>query len=158
MHKGKKEKAKKKKKEKKKEKKEEKDKEKKNKKKKKKKKKKEKKKKKKKKKQQEEEKEQRKKNYFYYVLLLFQMVEWEANTFSLRIKGWLSDHWNKLDIVAVLCFAVGNFLRISPHPLFMEAARDVLAFDLFIFYFRFLEYLTFVKTIGPKVIMIGKMV
>ena len=86
------------------------------------------------------------------------MVEWEANNLPQRVKGWWSDHWNKLDIVAVLCFAAGNFLRFSPDPLVMEAARDVLAFDLFIFYFRFLEYLTFIKQIGPKVIMIGKMV
>ena len=95
-----------------------------------------------------------------YILLfsLFQMVEWEANNLSLRVKGWWSNHWNKFDIIALLFFAAGNFWRLSHDPLVAAAAKDVLAFDLFLFYFRFLEYLTFIKQIGPKVIMIGKMV
>ncbi|XP_072020324.1 transient receptor potential cation channel subfamily M member 5-like [Amphiura filiformis] len=88
---------------------------------------------------------------------LRQMIEWEAHTFVLRLEGWWSDHWNKIDIVTQLLFVLGTFLRYSTDPVVVENARIILAFDLFIFYVRLLEYLTFVKRIGPKVFMIGRM-
>ncbi|XP_072020323.1 transient receptor potential cation channel subfamily M member 5-like [Amphiura filiformis] len=86
-----------------------------------------------------------------------QMLEWDANKFDRRFLGWWSDHWNKIDVLAQLLFLLGTFLRYSPDPIVVENARIVLAFDLFIFYFRLLDFLTFVKRIGPKVFMIGRM-
>ncbi|XP_072020595.1 transient receptor potential cation channel subfamily M member 5-like [Amphiura filiformis] len=86
-----------------------------------------------------------------------QVMEWEAHTIGLRLKGWWSDIWNKIDIVTQLLFVLGTFLRYSTDPIVIENARILLAFDLFIFYVRLLEYLTFVKRIGPKVFMIGRM-
>ena len=85
-------------------------------------------------------------------------MEWEANDARLRICEWWSDLWNKLDIIGTLLFVIGTYFRFSPYTVLLEPAEVILSFDLFIFYFRFLEYLTFVKSIGPKVIMIGKMV
>ncbi|XP_072020327.1 transient receptor potential cation channel subfamily M member 2-like [Amphiura filiformis] len=84
-----------------------------------------------------------------------QLLEWEANTFSLRIWGWWSSNWNKIDIMAQLLFLLGSILRYSENV--TETARIILAIDIFIFYFRLLEYLTFIKSIGPKIFMIGRM-
>ena len=86
------------------------------------------------------------------------MVEWEANDVGLRVSQWWSDNWNKLDVVGALLFVTGMYFRFAPYSVLFDAAEIILAFDLFIFYFRFLGYLTFFKSIGPKVIMIGKMV
>ena len=86
------------------------------------------------------------------------MMEWEANTFPLRLQGWWSDNFNKIDILAEVLFILGTFLRYSTDPVIIEKARILLAFDLLFFYFRLLQYLTFVKRVGPKVIMIGRMV
>ncbi len=86
------------------------------------------------------------------------MMTWEANTFLLRLQGWWSDNFNKIDILAQLLFMLGTCLRYSTDPVTVENGRILLAFDLFLFYFRLLDYLTFVKRIGPKVIMIGRMV
>ena len=86
------------------------------------------------------------------------MAEWEAHDFQLRINGWWADHWNKLDKISSLLFVIGTGCRFGSHHLVLEAAKIILAFDLFIFYFRFLEYLTFVKNIGPNILMIGRMV
>ena len=86
------------------------------------------------------------------------MLEWEANNFLLRIRNYWSEHWNKLDVLALTLFVIGTVLRFGVNSKVVEAARIILAFNLFIWYFRFLEYFTFFKTIGPKVLMIGKMV
>ena len=86
------------------------------------------------------------------------MLEWEANSFFLRTRNYWSDHWNKLDVLALTLFVIGTVLRFGVNSKVVEAARIILAFNLFIWYFRFLEYLTFFKRIGPKVLMIGKMV
>ncbi|XP_072020326.1 transient receptor potential cation channel subfamily M member-like 2 [Amphiura filiformis] len=86
-----------------------------------------------------------------------QMLEWEANTFRLRCWGWWSDNWNKIDLFAQLLFLSGTYLRYSEEENVKEDARIMLAIGLFIYYFRMLEYLTFIKSIGPKIFMIGRM-
>ncbi len=89
------------------------------------------------------------------VLTILQVAEWEAKNARLRMKGWWSDYWNKLDVIVLLLFLIGTALRFFEY---LDSARIILASDLFILYFRLLEYLTSVKNIGPKVLMIGKMV
>ncbi|XP_072019820.1 transient receptor potential cation channel subfamily M member 5-like [Amphiura filiformis] len=86
-----------------------------------------------------------------------QMIEWEANTFVLRFRGWWSDNWNKVDVLAQLLFVFGTCLHYGSDHIVTEKARIILAFDLFIFYVLLLKYFTFVKRIGPKVFMIFRM-
>ena len=48
--------------------------------------------------------------------------------------------------------------NIPIEPDWVDAVDAIEAGALFFYFIRFLKYLTFVRSIGPKVLMIGKMV
>ncbi|XP_072024680.1 transient receptor potential cation channel subfamily M member 2-like [Amphiura filiformis] len=72
-----------------------------------------------------------------------------------QIREYMSNYWNWIDIVMLLLFVLGEIIRLSPNG--RSPGRIVLAFSLFMFYLRFLHFLTISKNIGPKVFMIFKM-
>ena len=71
-------------------------------------------------------------------------------------KSWLFGYWNSVDLVSLLMFAIGIGLRF--HPVTLEAARIVLALDLIVFYLRILHICSASKLLGPKLIMLIRMV
>ncbi|XP_038076611.1 transient receptor potential cation channel subfamily M member 5-like isoform X1 [Patiria miniata] len=72
-----------------------------------------------------------------------------------RFQAWLWGYWNSVDLISLVLFAVGVGLRF--HPATFDAARIVLALDLMVFYFRILHICSASKLLGPKLIMITKM-
>ncbi|XP_072021882.1 transient receptor potential cation channel subfamily M member-like 2 [Amphiura filiformis] len=84
-----------------------------------------------------------------------QIAHGDAQKWRLRFKEWFSDYWNQLDFATLLLFGIGTAMRFNAGLL--NAARVVLAFDLFIFYMRLLNSFTIYQHLGPKLIMIGKM-
>ena len=70
-------------------------------------------------------------------------------------KKWRSSHWNKCDVCAIVLFFIGFGLRMS--GLLIEG-RIVYAIDLMLFIERILEMFFVDRTLGPYVVMIGRMV
>ena len=61
-----------------------------------------------------------------------------------------------VDLATLLLFAVGIALRFFEN--FVDYARIILALDLAVFYIRILQIFSVSKKLGPKLIMIAKMV
>ena len=70
-------------------------------------------------------------------------------------KEWRSSYWNIWDAVAILLFFVAFGLRMGG---FLVEACIVYAIDLMFFILRILEIFYVDKTLGPYIVMIGRMV
>ncbi|XP_038079151.1 transient receptor potential cation channel subfamily M member 2-like isoform X2 [Patiria miniata] len=90
-----------------------------------------------------------------YLEELRQIVQGESNSWHRNFWFWISDYWNMVDIATLVLFAVGVGLRFFDDHL--DHARIILALDLAIFYIRILQMFAISKNLGPKLIMIGKM-
>ncbi|XP_036207757.1 transient receptor potential cation channel subfamily M member 2 isoform X1 [Myotis myotis] len=68
---------------------------------------------------------------------------------------YFSDFWNKLDIAAILLFTAGLTLRLIPGLLY--PGRIVLSLDFIMFCLRLMHIFTISKTLGPKIIIVKRM-
>uniref|UniRef100_A0A8C6XGJ8 Transient receptor potential cation channel subfamily M member 2 n=1 Tax=Naja naja TaxID=35670 RepID=A0A8C6XGJ8_NAJNA len=68
---------------------------------------------------------------------------------------YFSDFWNKLDACAILIFIVGLICRWFPATLY--PGRIVLSLAFIIFCLRLLHIFTISKTLGPKIIIVKRM-
>ncbi|KAJ8036475.1 Transient receptor potential cation channel subfamily M member 3 [Holothuria leucospilota] len=84
-----------------------------------------------------------------------QIAHGESNSWRHRILHWISDYWNMVDVATLLLFGVGLGLRFSRVPI--GTARIILALDLLIFYVRLLQSFSVSRNLGPKLIMIARM-
>lgn len=76
---------------------------------------------------------------------------------SLRIKmiNYITDVWNIVDMINILLFIVGIGTRYFAE---IDKARVILCMNLILFYFRVLHIFSVHKELGPKLVMIKKMV
>lgn len=70
-------------------------------------------------------------------------------------QKWISSYWNIWDAAAILLFFVAFGLRMGG---LLTEGRIVYAIDLMLFILRILEIFYVDKTLGPYVVMIGRMV
>ncbi|XP_064607537.1 transient receptor potential cation channel subfamily M member-like 2 isoform X2 [Liolophura sinensis] len=73
-----------------------------------------------------------------------------------RVRHYISDRWNILDTTTIVFFAIGFALRFF-NSTFM-AARLILSINIFGFFLRLLHIFSVSKLMGPKLVMIGKMI
>jgi len=87
------------------------------------------------------------------------MLTDESMTWRLKVKNYFSDAWNRIDqaMYALLLLAVILRYTLTDDWNF-EWARNVYAIDLVMFYLRILQFYFVEKRLGPKVIMIRRMV
>nr|KAI8744050.1 transient receptor potential cation channel subfamily M member 2-like [Biomphalaria glabrata] len=90
-------------------------------------------------------------------LFLEELREYFTYSNQSKLKTYLKNKWNYLDIVCILLFALGISLRFVPDDDFMTAARVILSINLITFFFRILQIFSINKQLGPKLVMIGKM-
>nr|XP_031537879.1 transient receptor potential cation channel subfamily M member 4 isoform X3 [Vicugna pacos] len=74
---------------------------------------------------------------------------------SRRLHLYLSDTWNQCDLVALTCFLLGVGCRLSPG--LYDLGRTVLCLDFMIFTLRLLHIFTVNKQLGPKIVIVNKM-
>ncbi|XP_058379213.1 transient receptor potential cation channel subfamily M member 2 isoform X1 [Diceros bicornis minor] len=76
---------------------------------------------------------------------------------GLRKRAFLyfNDFWNKLDIIAILLFIVGLTCRLIPALLY--TGRVLLSLDFIMFCLRLMHIFTVSKTLGPKIIIVKRM-
>jgi hypothetical protein len=76
-----------------------------------------------------------------------------------RLVIYLSlSNWNKVTIMGILVFFIGISLRFIPNTSCFTAATVILCFDLGIWLYKVLHFYTFLKSVGPKILMIKEMV
>ncbi|XP_078093553.1 transient receptor potential cation channel subfamily M member 5-like [Mustelus asterias] len=73
-----------------------------------------------------------------------------------KVKLYYQDMWNKCDILAILMFVAGVTCRMF-HSWF-EMGRALLCLDFMVFSFRLVHIFAINKQLGPKIIIVGKMI
>ncbi|XP_046294897.1 transient receptor potential cation channel subfamily M member 2 isoform X1 [Marmota monax] len=68
---------------------------------------------------------------------------------------YFSDFWNKLDVAAILLFIVGLTCRLIPSTLY--PGRIILSLAFIMFCLRLMHIFTVSKTLGPKIIIVKRM-
>ncbi|KAM7058607.1 transient receptor potential cation channel subfamily M member 4 [Molossus nigricans] len=72
-----------------------------------------------------------------------------------RLYLYLIDTWNQCDLVALACFLLGVGCRLIPG--LYELGRTVLCLDFMVFTLRLLHIFTVNKQLGPKIVIVNKM-
>ncbi|XP_026525377.1 transient receptor potential cation channel subfamily M member 4 isoform X1 [Notechis scutatus] len=72
-----------------------------------------------------------------------------------RVQRYFLDTWNQFDITALLLFMVGLVCRLFPSS--YESGRTILCLDFMIFTLRLIHIFAVNKQLGPKMIIVGKM-
>ncbi|XP_061181480.1 transient receptor potential cation channel subfamily M member 2-like [Saccostrea echinata] len=75
--------------------------------------------------------------------------------FLKKKKEYWSDSWNKVDVLTIVLFMLAAILRFCPWTI--TEARVAYSFCLMSFFFRILHIFTVHKELGPKIIMIRRM-
>lgn len=89
-----------------------------------------------------------------------QVLMEENATLRLKLAFYFKDWWNILDATTLVLFYVGfclKWLKSSLCQSCFEASHVVLSVNLTLFYFRILHIFSIHKNLGPKLVMIGKM-
>ncbi|XP_074075869.1 transient receptor potential cation channel subfamily M member 4 isoform X2 [Macrotis lagotis] len=74
---------------------------------------------------------------------------------SRRLRLYLADTWNQCDLVALGLFLVGVGCRLTPG--LYQLGRAVLCLDFMVFTLRLLHIFTVNKQLGPKIVIVNKM-
>ncbi|XP_052091142.1 transient receptor potential cation channel subfamily M member-like 2 isoform X5 [Mytilus californianus] len=87
-----------------------------------------------------------------------QLVTGSSATINAKLKSYLSDSWNLVDVLTIILFICALVLRFIPDDDTFEAARVVYAINFIVFFFRILHIFSVHRELGPKLVMIGNMV
>ncbi|XP_060111450.1 transient receptor potential cation channel subfamily M member 4 [Heteronotia binoei] len=72
-----------------------------------------------------------------------------------RVRRYFQDTWNQFDITALLLFMLGVVCRLFPES--FESGRTILCLDFMVFTLRLIHIFAVNKQLGPKMIIVGKM-
>ncbi|XP_048236497.1 transient receptor potential cation channel subfamily M member-like 2 isoform X3 [Haliotis rufescens] len=87
-----------------------------------------------------------------------QIVANNATSIKSKLYSYFTDSWNILDIITIVLFTTGMILRFIPNDESFNAARVVLSINLISFFFRILHIFSVNKQLGPKLVMIRRMI
>uniref|UniRef100_A0A669D8K0 Transient receptor potential cation channel subfamily M member 4 n=1 Tax=Oreochromis niloticus TaxID=8128 RepID=A0A669D8K0_ORENI len=76
-------------------------------------------------------------------------------TWRQRFRLYIKDMWNKCDLTAISLFIIGLICRMFHRS--HEFGRDVLCLDYMVFTLRLIHIFAIHKQLGPKIIIVGKM-
>ncbi|KAL3836664.1 hypothetical protein ACJMK2_022086 [Sinanodonta woodiana] len=79
-------------------------------------------------------------------------------TWKTKLLSYITDGWNIVDVITILLFVIGMILRSFEYSETLEAARVILAVNLITFFLRLLHIFSVHKELGPKLVMIIRMV
>ena len=92
--------------------------------------------------------------FFFFFFL--QLLSQQPKSFGDKLSVYFSDTWNVVDTFSLLAFVVAVFLRFFDST--FEAARIILSLNIIVFIVRSLQILSVNRQLGPKLVMIRKMV
>ncbi|XP_061765362.1 transient receptor potential cation channel subfamily M member 4-like isoform X1 [Nerophis ophidion] len=76
-------------------------------------------------------------------------------TLRQRVRVYIQDVWNKCDLIAIILFVIGLVFRMFEST--FELSRDALCLDYMVFTLRLIHIFAIHKQLGPKIIIVGKM-
>ncbi|WAR04383.1 TRPM2-like protein [Mya arenaria] len=94
---------------------------------------------------------------YTYILVFTFNTQVSVEEIILIIWVYFTDTWNVVDTMTNMLFIIGITLRFLPYEGTFEAARVVLALNFITFFLRLLYIFSVHKELGPKLVMIGKM-
>ena len=86
----------------------------------------------------------------------FQLGAQQPKSFTDKLSIYFSDTWNLVDSFSLLAFVVAAVLRFFDST--YEAARIILSLNIIVFIVRSLQIVSVNRQLGPKLVMIRKMV
>ncbi|XP_035770228.1 transient receptor potential cation channel subfamily M member 4-like [Neolamprologus brichardi] len=95
--------------------------------------------------------------YWYMVIFVFfiKTILLGTMTWRQRFRLYIQDVWNKCDLTAISLFIIGLICRMFHWS--YEFGRDVLCLDYMVFTLRLIHIFAIHKQLGPKIIIVGKM-
>uniref|UniRef100_A0A671Y7X0 Transient receptor potential cation channel, subfamily M, member 4a n=1 Tax=Sparus aurata TaxID=8175 RepID=A0A671Y7X0_SPAAU len=97
--------------------------------------------------------------YFWVFTLVCEEIRqtfFVGSTFVLqRMRNYIQDVWNKCDLTAITLFTLALCCRMFPQS--YEFGRAVMAIDFMVFTLRLIHIFAIHKQLGPKIIIVGKM-
>ncbi|XP_070703888.1 transient receptor potential cation channel subfamily M member 4a [Pempheris klunzingeri] len=97
--------------------------------------------------------------YFWVFTLVCEEIRqtfFVGSTFVIqRMKNYIQDVWNKCDLTAIILFTLALCCRMFPWS--YEFGRAVMAIDFMVFTLRLIHIFAIHKQLGPKIIILGKM-
>lgn len=85
----------------------------------------------------------------------------ENSSFGSKAMKYLGMGWNYIDIIGCILFTIAmalRFIALGTNESVFIAARIILAIDLAVFFLRVLHVLINFQSLGPKLIMIQRMI
>ncbi|XP_072556390.1 transient receptor potential cation channel subfamily M member 2 isoform X3 [Paramormyrops kingsleyae] len=79
----------------------------------------------------------------------------DGSGFQKKVKRYINDLWNILDVLSILLFTCGFIFRLITATFY--AGKVVLCIDFIIFCLRLMAIFTISKTLGPKIIIVRRM-
>lgn len=97
--------------------------------------------------------------YFWILTIIMeeirQLAAQQPKTFGDKLSVYFSDTWNLVDTFALLAFVVAACLRFFDST--YEAARIIFSLNIIVFIVRSLQIVSVNRQLGPKLVMIRKM-
>ncbi|XP_075949749.1 transient receptor potential cation channel subfamily M member 4-like isoform X2 [Anarhichas minor] len=78
-----------------------------------------------------------------------------TRTWRQRVRVYIQDVWNKCDLIAIVLFILGVICRMFTWS--YGFGRDILCVDYMVFTLRLIHIFAIHKQLGPKIIIVGKM-
>ena len=75
-----------------------------------------------------------------------------------KFASWIGDFWNKVDLCSYVLFITAICLRFTLEEVDFDWARWLYSFSFMVYFIRFSQIFYVIEQLGPKIIMIKKMV
>uniref|UniRef100_A0A8C1D523 Transient receptor potential cation channel, subfamily M, member 2 n=1 Tax=Cyprinus carpio carpio TaxID=630221 RepID=A0A8C1D523_CYPCA len=83
--------------------------------------------------------------------------DFDGSGFRRKAKMYISDLWNILDVLSIVLFIVGLVCRLQASGTVFYVGKVVLCIDFIIFSLRLMAIFTISRTLGPKIIIVRRM-
>ncbi|XP_028993467.1 transient receptor potential cation channel subfamily M member 2 isoform X2 [Betta splendens] len=99
--------------------------------------------------------------YIWLLSLVFEEVRQlfhdpDGFGFRKKAKMYINDLWNTLDVLSIILFIIGLVFRLIPKLFY--AGKILLCVDFVVFCLRLMAIFTISRTLGPKIIIVKRMV
>ncbi|KAK3543297.1 hypothetical protein QTP70_014040 [Hemibagrus guttatus] len=100
--------------------------------------------------------------YVWLVSLMFEefrqlFYDFDGFTLWKKVKMYMKDAWNILDMLSILLFITGLACRLQTSSTVFYVGKVILCIDFIIFSLRLMAIFTISKTLGPKIIIVRRM-
>ncbi|KAL1267375.1 hypothetical protein QQF64_032738 [Cirrhinus molitorella] len=83
--------------------------------------------------------------------------DFDGSGFRRKAKMYISDLWNILDVLSIILFIAGLVCRLQASGTVFYVGKVVLCIDFIIFCLRLMAIFTISRTLGPKIIIVRRM-